>query len=392
MSQALLKIFYEQVVIILSFLNMKELNDIIIAYEKAVLQNKQTALATVVKVIGSSYRRPGARMLVTEDGGITGAISGGCLEGDALRKAQFAIFQQKNKLEIYDTTDEEDNKFGVQLGCNGIVYILFEPIQPADTNNPINLLKKINAERKDAVLLTAFNENKNATQKGTFGFVNEETNFFVENENILTEAKVSALQQRISFVQNRDGASVLYQFIPPSIQVVIVGAGNDAQPLVEMSSLLGWHIIVADGRPVYATEQRFPKANNICVIKPADILCIAQIDAQTAVVLMTHNYNYDLLVLEQLLSTNCKYIGMLGPKKKLQKMFDELSDKGVSFNHEKIKCIYSPVGLDIGAETSEEIALSVVAEIKTVFSQKQGAFLKDKTTEIHNRIFTVPNE
>ena len=88
---------------------MKELNDIIIAYNKAVLQNKQTALATVVKVEGSSYRRPGARMLVTEDGEITGAISGGCLEGDALRKAQFAIFQQQNKLEIYDTTDEEDN-------------------------------------------------------------------------------------------------------------------------------------------------------------------------------------------------------------------------------------------------------------------------------------------
>src|SRR5215475_1824495 len=118
---------------------MKELNDIIQAYDKALIQNKQTALATVVKVEGSSYRRPGARMLVTEDGGITGAISGGCLEGDALRKAQFAMFEQKNKLEIYDTTDEEDHKLGVQLGCNGIVYILFEPIQHEVENNPIHL-------------------------------------------------------------------------------------------------------------------------------------------------------------------------------------------------------------------------------------------------------------
>src|SRR5678809_50052 len=111
---------------------MKELNDIIIAYDRAVLQNKQTALATVVKVEGSSYRRPGARMLITEDGEITGAISGGCLEGDALRKAQFAIFQQQNKLEIYDTTDDEDARFGVQLGCNGIVHILFEPVKHPD--------------------------------------------------------------------------------------------------------------------------------------------------------------------------------------------------------------------------------------------------------------------
>lgn len=132
---------------------MKEFNDIILAYDKAVLQNKQTALATVVKVEGSSYRLPGARMLVTEDGKITGAISGGCLEGDALRKAQFAIFQQQNKLEICDTTDDEDNKFGVQLGCNGIVYILFEPINNNE-NNPINLLNKVASRRKDAVLVT----------------------------------------------------------------------------------------------------------------------------------------------------------------------------------------------------------------------------------------------
>src|SRR6476620_765040 len=114
---------------------MKELNDIILAYDKSVLRNKQAALATVVKVEGSSYRRPGARMLVTEDGEITGAISGGCLEGDALRKAQFAMFEKKNKLVIYDTSDEEDNKLGVQLGCNGIVYILFEPLQPYNENN-----------------------------------------------------------------------------------------------------------------------------------------------------------------------------------------------------------------------------------------------------------------
>jgi len=105
---------------------MKELNDIIFAYDKAVSQNKQSALATVVKVDGSSYRRPGARMLVTEDGEITGAISGGCLEGDALRKAQFAMYQQQNKLQVYDTSDDEENKLGLQLGCNGIVYILFE--------------------------------------------------------------------------------------------------------------------------------------------------------------------------------------------------------------------------------------------------------------------------
>src|SRR6476660_10054418 len=122
---------------------MKELKDILQAYDEAAREGKQTALATVVHLDGSAYRRPGARMLVTEDGKMTGAISGGCLEGDALRKAQFAIFQQQNKLVVYDTTDEDDLKFGVQLGCNGIVYILFEPVKLNDVNNPINLLKKL---------------------------------------------------------------------------------------------------------------------------------------------------------------------------------------------------------------------------------------------------------
>src|SRR5689334_21057975 len=126
---------------------MKEIRDIIQAYDEAQQLGKQTALATVVHVVGSSYRRPGARMLVTEDGELTGAISGGCLEGDALRKAMLALMQNQNKLIIYDTTDEDDAKLGVQLGCNGIVSILFEPIQKDEANHPINLLKKCVQQR-----------------------------------------------------------------------------------------------------------------------------------------------------------------------------------------------------------------------------------------------------
>src|SRR5689334_11629815 len=145
---------------------MKELNDIISAYDKAVALNKKTVLATVVRVEGSSYRRPGARMLITEDGELTGAISGGCLEGDALLKAQYAIFSQQNKLEIYETTDEDDQRLGIQLGCNGTVYILFEPINSEDQNNPVNLLKRGALKRKDAVIATVFNPRNKVQQPG----------------------------------------------------------------------------------------------------------------------------------------------------------------------------------------------------------------------------------
>lgn len=369
---------------------MKELNDIIQAYDKSTLQNKQTALVTVVKVEGSSYRRPGARMLVTEDGEITGAISGGCLEGDALRKAQMAMLQKQNKLEIYDTTDDEDNKLGVQLGCNGIVYILFEPINNDDINNPIKLLKKVAQQRKDAVLVTLFNPNKNLEQKGTCAYINQHENFFRADEmESLKDECEKVLLSKSSFIKAyKNSCSVLFQFIPPVIQLIIVGAGNDVQPLVEMAYILGWATVVVDGRPAYVTQQRFPKANKISVTKPADVLSVAAIDEHSAVVLMTHNYNYDIVALQHLANTNCNYIGVLGPKKKLRKMFDELNDKGVIINEEKLQNIYGPTGLDIGAETSEEIALSVIAEIKAVFAQRQGASLKERETYIHNRSFT----
>ncbi len=365
---------------------MKELKDIISAYDKAVSQNKQTVLATVVQVEGSSYRRPGARMLITADGEITGAISGGCLEGDALRKAQRAMHLKQNKLLVYDTIHEEDQSFGIQLGCNGIVYILLEPILDADENNPIQLLKKVAQDRKEAVLVTIFNPDKNATQTGTCLVVQDGESPILQDERI-EKALALVLTQKESMVRPYPHQTILYQFVPPSIHLVIVGAGNDAQPLMEMAFLLGWNITVVDGRPAYATLQRFPKANQICLAKSDNVLSSITIDEQTAVVLMTHNYNYDRIALEQLTHSACKYIGVLGPKQKLEKMLDELNSSGVEMDQDMGNKLHGPVGLDIGAETSEEIALAIVAEIKAVFSNRRGTPLKNRPIEIHERSF-----
>ena len=135
---------------------MKELREIIKAYDAAVHAGKKSALAAVVHLNGSSYRRPGARMLVTDDGELTGAISGGCLEGDALRKAMLVLSQQQSKLVTYDTSDEDDASIGIQLGCAGVIQVLFEPIHPNDNNNPIQLLRKAAALRQKSVLVTLF--------------------------------------------------------------------------------------------------------------------------------------------------------------------------------------------------------------------------------------------
>lgn len=362
---------------------MKEIVAILGAYQKAVAENKKSALATVVKVEGSSYRRPGARMLVTDDGLLTGAISGGCLEGDALRKALSAIHQQENKLVTYDTTDEDDAKFGVQLGCNGIVHILFEPILAEDKFNPIEILKAANDRRENCVIATLFSlENKK--QPGSVMLFREKDSFEKITDEILGSIKNDAfdvLKLKLSRFENYpiDGQDfdAFLEFIPPPIQLVIAGAGNDAQPLAEMANILGWEIIVADGRQTHASQQRFPNVMEVLVAKPEALLPQVEIDNQTAFVLMTHNYNYDIALLSLLLKTDAPYIGTLGPKKKLIRMLEEINET------EKENRVHGPVGLDIGAETAEEIAVSIIAEIKATFAGASAGMLKEKKNPIH---------
>jgi xanthine/CO dehydrogenase XdhC/CoxF family maturation factor len=373
---------------------MKEITDIIRSYEHALTSGKRMALATVVHVEGSSYRRPGARMLVTDDGQLTGAISGGCLEGDALRKALLAISQQKNKLVTYDTTDENDTTLGVQLGCNGIVHILFEPIKADDPENPVELLKKISAKRQNAALVTLFSlQTRTGAQPGTC-FLHLQTDDQVTcnctdpemRDRLVSETQV-AYQRADSFFKAFDQSLtgfVEYFNTPPSL--IIAGAGNDTIPLTEMASVLGWDITVVDGRTGHATRQRFPKAGKVLVSRSEDVLKHITVDERTFVLLMTHNYNYDLALLKQLLTVDaCRYVGALGPRKKLERMYAELESEGMLITDEQKAKVYGPVGLDIGAETSEEIALSVLAEIKAVLSRRAGFSLREKLEPIHNR-------
>jgi len=371
---------------------MKEISEILKAYSEARSEGKKTALATVVKVEGSSYRQPGARMLVTEDGLLTGAISGGCLEGDALRKALLSINQKQNKLVTYNTSNEDDAEIGLQLGCNGIVHILFEYIDDELENNPIQLLSQLKAERKEAVIITIFSLNKRASQIGTSLFFRIDSPVLHHNNNglnLISEAKEVLLTKMTSVkkIQENSEDEALIEYIKPPVSLIIAGAGNDVQPLVKMTALLGWEVTIGDGRNAHATKKRFPSAHKVSVVKAEDFLENVNIDDQTFFVLMTHNYKYDLAVLKLLLNTDCRYIGILGPKSKLDRMLDDLQLEGISVNEEQLKRIHSPIGLDIGAETSEEIALSIVSELKAFESGKIGTSLKYKSGKIHDEIY-----
>ncbi|WP_161887898.1 XdhC family protein [Pontibacter russatus] len=374
---------------------MKEVQDIVAAYDEAQREGRQTALATVVHVLGSSYRRPGARMLVTDDGKLTGAISGGCLEGDALRKARLVMARQQALLATYDTTDEDDAKLGVGLGCNGIIQILIEPIDPANPLNPIQLLKTFLRHRQTAVLVTLFSlAHRKAEQPGTCFLM--EQNGYIKGHALADKTLQAALEAQAkealqtgasSFVAYDDGQQLtsFVEVLKPPVALVVVGAGNDAIPLVQLADVLGWEITVVDGRANYATAARFPLAKRVLVAKPELLLAHISPDNLTAFVLMTHNYNYDSAVLRQILPLQPPYIGSLGPKKKLGRMLEELEGEGVPVTEAQRQVLYGPTGLDIGSETSEEIALSIIAEIKAVFSRRSGAPLRDKPDVIHPR-------
>jgi xanthine dehydrogenase accessory factor len=369
----------------------KEISEIVTAFKEAQRQGLQTALATVVHVEGSSYRRPGARMLVEDNGKITGAISGGCLEGDALRKALLAINQKQNKLVTYNTLDDDDLAFGVQLGCNGIVHILFEPIDPMQANHPVVLLEECFLQRKNAVLATLFSlKNYNTQQPGTCFFSDGERTYqHISDPELalrVTNDAATVLTGKSSLLKEYKDPeyTAFLELVEPPVSLVIVGAGNDAQPLAEIASVLGWQVTVIEGRSTHANKHRFPKAHQIIVGKPGEARNQLVIDQRTFFVLMTHNYNYDVEMLGLLLEKGCRYIGTLGPKKRLEKMLTELQNKGLVITEEKKNTIYGPIGLDIGAEAAEEIALSILAEIKAVLAERSGTFIRDRINPIHS--------
>jgi len=371
---------------------MKELQDIVTAFDKATASGKQTALATVVHVEGSSYRHAGARMLIADDGELTGAISGGCLEGDALRKARLAMAQNRPMLVTYDTTDDDDAKFGVGLGCNGIIHILIEPLSSQQDKSPVNLFRLFLNKRRPVVIATLFSlKDKKKEQPGTCMLLSDDE--FITNDFPDEIVKNAVIEDARYVLQNGNSVTKAYSYddeftcfvelLQPAVSLVIFGAGNDTIPLMKFAAVLGWHVMVVDGRANYAVPGRFPLAK-VVTAKPEQALPLLTVDDRTAVVLMTHNFNYDMAMLKQLLPLQLTYIGCLGPKKRLNRMLNDMRDEGMEINAEQLAHVYGPAGLAIGSENADEIALSILSEIQAVLKKSVAVSLRNKTF-IHDR-------
>lgn len=370
---------------------MKEISEIVKAYHAASLAGRKMALATVVQVEGSSYRRAGARMLVDDEGNMTGAISGGCLEGDALRKAQLAIAKGEPVIVVYDTSDEDDVSIGVQLGCAGVIHVLFEPIGP--DHSLMHWFEAMLKERSAAVLVTGFSENRSVLPLGTCMMMSGDRNYGsqlpVELKDVVATLAKQAMEAEhavygtIPFKEQ--SITFFAEYIPAAVCLVVVGAGNDAIPLVNIGTELGWDVKVVDGRGTHARPERFTSACQVLVSKPEKVLEEISIDDRTFFVLMTHNYRYDLAMLKALLQQPARYIGVLGPRKKMQRMIDELTEEGMVITDDMLGRIHGPVGLELGAETAAEIALSITSEILSIIHQASAQPLREKQEPIHSK-------
>ena len=365
---------------------MKELQDIITLSKQ--LQKKQTAVATLVKVEGSAYRRPGARMLITSDGQQVGTISGGCLESDVKKRSHEVLKTGIPTLVKYDTTSEDDLIWGLGLGCQGVAYILIERLDVEELN-ALSIIEQCLFRRKKGAIATVFSlgttEIKNVDRVLLYpdGSIVSNINNLELKEAVKKDLR-SVLQQksRSQIYELTEGtAEVFLEVIVPPINLVIFGAGFDTLPVVDFAKALGWYVTVIDPQARIQSIERF-KCDRVILASADEVSSQIKFDEQTVAVVMSHNYLYDLEFLQTLNTIPLKYLGILGPKKRTNRLLLDLKSAGYIFPAERE--LYSPVGLDIGAKNPEEIALSIVAEIQAVTQNCPGGFLKNRLTSIHS--------
>ena len=332
-----------------------ELKQIVEAHKNGKAKGLKSVLATVVALDGSSYRRPGVRMLILEDGHMVGAVSGGCVEKEILRQADAVFTSGIAKVMTYDGR--------YRLGCEGILYILLEPFSP-----DADFLKGFEAAvlaRTDIGCTTYYRKEQGQQQQYGSAFVFQNT---VHHAHAL----VSDHSDFLSF----------HQTMPPCMKLMIIGAEHDAVQLCDLASRLGWEV----GIIAHPTEEKkladFPGAISLEGIL-GEHWNTAHIDSQTAVILMTHSYVKDLQFLIALADAKPCYLGLLGPNKRREKLLNEFLEHCPEIDDTFFDHVYGPAGLNIGSETPQEIAVAILAEILAVIRGKAPMSLRDKQGGIH---------
>ncbi|SEM98754.1 Xanthine and CO dehydrogenase maturation factor, XdhC/CoxF family [Stigmatella aurantiaca] len=359
---------------------MKDLDDILRARART---PGPYVMATVVAVAGSAYRRPGARMLMAESGWLAGGVSGGCLEGDIVRKAFFWTAQGPHLLRYDSTGEGADDEGGLSfaLGCNGVVDVLLERWEPGPVE-PLAFAEEARRQEKRAVVATVYRGPAHAV--GARLLLREDGVEASTLSGLLREAVHAAAGEALA--QGRTwsgpcgGADVLVEVVEPPAPVVLFGGGFDVVPMSAQAAGLGFHVTVVADKPLDTLRRRFPRAHAVVAAKASEVLDKVPLTPRTLAVLMTHSLPQDRLLLPQLLARPLRYLGVLGPRSRTEKLL-----AGLPFTPTpaQLGTLHAPVGLDVGAEGADEVALSIAAELRAVLSGREGGKLRERQAPIH---------
>ncbi|ALY81711.1 TPA: XdhC family protein [Pseudomonas aeruginosa] len=358
---------------------------------------REAVLATVVKVEGSAYRRPGARMLVSRFGRPEGTISGGCLEAEVAKKAWW-LTEAGPALRSYSTAEADDaseEALSFGLGCNGKVHVLFERL-PAGPCALVDALLSVRDRQQPAAIATVIASSGAAAPR-----LGERLCLMPGQEaagellrSVLVEQISADLQQTLLRGKSSRGlypnglgeVEVLLEYLPPVRRLVIFGAGHDAQPLVRMAKLLGWHVTVIDGRAHFARAERFAEADQVLVGDVEQPFDYHELVRGAAVAVMTHSLVQDAHWLQGVLHSEPCYVGQLGPRERTERLLAGIHEQLAKPQDELpgLECLHYPIGLDLGGDTPESVAMAVLAEIQAVLNGRNGGSLRFRSASIHD--------
>jgi xanthine/CO dehydrogenase XdhC/CoxF family maturation factor len=348
------------------------------------------ALATIVGVSGSTYRREGARLLVPEGGKPVGTISGGCLEGDVRAAAAQVMADRVPRLLHFDLTADDEVVWGWGLGCNGVVDVFVEPAEGAVQT--AGAIRQADQEQRRLGIVTVIEASDASAVRpgarllvGPEGTAQGSLGDAALDDRAVAEALDAMGDERSGVAALDADTRVFVEVLAPPIRVLVCGAGHDAVPMVRFAAGLGWRVEVIDDRDAFLKPHRFPGAARFVKAEPIEAAATAGVDDRTYVVVMSHNFLRDKDYLRSFLGSPARYIGMLGPAARLLRLIDELRREGAELRPDDLDVVHGPAGLDLGGDGPEEVAWAIVGEILAISRGRSGGFLKERAGPIHDR-------
>jgi len=359
--------------------------------------DREAVLATVVAVEGSAYRRPGAKMIVADEGDGVGSITAGCLEDEVLALAQDVLAAGAPRIERFDLTGDDD-VWGLGVGCNGVIDILLEPLTEAyrpvvDTYRRGEDLSVLTVLESDAAAVEpgdrAFGSPSRSPEDGGLSVAVEASDWPDWLSNAAADPAAQLLEADKSDTVTLEGdgqrVEVFIDSVTAPPKMVVFGSGHDVAPVTDLAKRVDFEVTVVTFRGAAAEDERFPAADRVISTSPADVREAVEFDADTYAVVMTHNFIDDRLTLDELLATPTGYIGLMGPRKRFEEMQEDFAEEGRTFSEAELDRIYTPAGLDLGGGTPFHIAQSIVAEVTAVHHDRDPKHLSAREGPIHGR-------